>query len=192
MALIFLNPQDLWHEYPWIVILGVLVLITLIVVLFRIQTVPPFILKFLKGGFGFSLVFFCLYLPREYIVPAFDSYWDQDIDRSDHIFVEVLEDDVNIYLQSNFDSEVLKSVSSGTLLLLTDVTKKGNLTWNKVLIGNKEFGWILRVMPAQIGIPETRKTIAYKFYFNYKYLYIFILSLLGFIWDYFKFRIKPI
>jgi len=57
---------------------------------------------------------------------------------------------------------------AGKLLLQTDFKQIGDLAWNKVLLGVEQYGWIVRVSPPQMGIPEKRISQAYKFFFRYK------------------------
>ena len=108
------------------------------------------------------------------------------------MFVEVKANDTNIRKKPSIKSESLKKVDKGNLLLLTDVKKIDRLTWNKVLIGKKNYGWILRVIPAKIGVPEKRMTVAYKFYFKYIDLFAFFIGSIGFIWGFLNFRLRPV
>ena len=155
------------------------------------HTIPHFLLKVLKGGFGFCVGFFLMYLPAHYIPVNIESYWNQTLLQSDHLFVEVLHSNTSIQREPLLSSDTLKSVNNGTLLLLTDVKHQNQLTWNKVLIGENKFGWVIRVMPAQIGIPKKRITLTNKFYFRYKDIYSLALAFIGFLWGFFKFRVKP-
>lgn len=191
VALILLNPKDFLSEYPLVFGIVSILIFILITLLFKMKTIPLIILKLIKGGFGFSLVFFLLYIPATFINIVLPPEWNQEIFQSDHTFVEVLEENVNIYKQANLKAEILKSVNRGTLLLLTNVYEQGKLTWNKVLIGNNKFGWILKTMPAQFGIPETTLTSANKFFIYYKDVFIFFISMLGFLWGYSKFKVNP-
>ncbi len=77
------------------------------------------------------------------------------------------------------------------VLLLADVAVPEGLTWNKVLVGKRKYGWIPRVIPAKLGVPEKRLTIAHKFTFRYRDLYGLVAGLLGFIWGSLSFRIRP-
>ena len=89
-------------------------------------------------------------------------------------------------------SKSLKKVDKGNLLLLTDVKKSDRLTWNKVLIGKKNYGWILRVIPDTMGVPEKRMTISYKFYFKYIDIFALSIGFIGFIWGFLNFRLRPV
>jgi hypothetical protein len=83
-------------------------------------------------------------------------------------------------------------MNAGQLLLQTDYKKSEDLAWNKVLLGEKQYGWIPRILPPEIGVPEKRVSLAYKFYFRYKDLYAFIAGFCCFIIGFWKFRIRPI
>jgi hypothetical protein len=68
----------------------------------------------------------------------------------------------------------------------------GDLTWNKVLLGAEKFGWIVRVSPPQMGVPEKIVSQADKFHFRYKDLYTFAFAFFCFIFVFWKFRIRPV
>ena len=53
------------------------------------------------------------------------------------------------------------------------------------------YGWIERVTPPKVGVPSKRVTWADKFYFYSRDLYALIAGLLGFVWGWLNFRIKP-
>ncbi len=103
-----------------------------------------------------------------------------------------MENNVNICKDPNSNSLILDKVNKGNLLLLADVSKKGSLTWNKVLLGKKEYGWILRVVPPKFGVPEKRLTITYKFNASYVDMCALLIGLLGFVWGFIKFRIRTV
>lgn len=192
VALLFLNPKNLIYEYPQIFIVCGVIILAIIVVLLKLKTIPHFILPLLQGGFGFSIGFLVFYLLANILPVNIESKWKEIIHQSDHLFVEVLEDDSFIYEEPSLNSTVKDTVDKGSLLLLSGVSKHENLQWNKVLVEQKKWGWILRVRPAQMGIPETRLTIANKFYFRYRDLYAFIFGFIFFIWSFIKFRVLPV
>ena len=197
LALFYLNPQHFINVPPVVpVILGTIAFLAT-VLLVRMTTVPHFILMILKGSFGFCIGFFLFYLPATFIPPEYlplkiETILNKEIFQSSHLFVEVKENDTNIRKKPGIKSESLKKVDKGNLLLLTDVKKIDRLTWNKVLIGKKNYGWILRVIPAKIGVPEKRMTVAYKFYFKYIDLFAFFIGSIGFIWGFLNFRLRPV
>ena len=77
------------------------------------------------------------------------------------------------------------------LLLQADVREQGNMIWNKVLIGKNKYGWVLRIDPPKLGVPERRISSADKFYFKYKDVYNLIVGIIGFILGFFHFKIRP-
>ena len=153
---------------------------------------PQFFFKTLKGGFGFCAGFFLFYLPATYLPFDTGAGLKGTVYQSENLFVEVVENNVTICKEPNSDSRVLRKVNKGNLLLLADVSRKGPLTWNKVLLGKKEYGWILRVVPPKFGVPEKRLTITYKFNFRYTDMCALLIGLLGFIWGFIKFRIRTV
>ncbi len=197
LALFYLNPQH-FINVPTVVsvILGAIALLAT-VLLVRMTTVPHFIFMMLKGSFGFGIGFFLFYLPATFIPPEYipskiETILNKKIFQSRHLFVEVKASGTNIRENPSFTSKSLKKVNKGNLLLLTDVKKIDRLTWNKVLIGEKKYGWIPRVTPAKIGVPEKRMTISYKFYFKYIDLFVLFIGSIGFTWGFLNFRLRPV
>ncbi|MCP4366886.1 MAG: adenylate/guanylate cyclase domain-containing protein, partial [Deltaproteobacteria bacterium] len=196
LALFYLNPQH-FINVPTVVSITIGAIAFLATVLLvRMTTVPHFIFMMLKGSFGFCIGFFLFYLPATFIPPEYipskiETILSKEILQSRHLFVEVKASDTNIRENPNFKSKSLKKVNKGNLLLLTDVKKIDRLTWNKVLIGEKKYGWIPRVSPAKIGVPEKRMTISYKFYFKYIDLFVLSIGSIGFTWGFFNFRLRP-
>lgn len=86
----------------------------------------------------------------------------------------------------------LQRVERSDLLLLTDVVQKGDSTWNKVLVGEQQYGWLPRVQPARIGEPERKITAAYEFYFRMRDTWLLLAAGLGFLWGLFNFRLQPV
>ncbi|MDY6792881.1 MAG: adenylate/guanylate cyclase domain-containing protein [Thermodesulfobacteriota bacterium] len=197
LALFYLNPQHFISVPPIVpVILGAIAFLATIL-LVRMTTVPHFVFMMLKGSFGFCIGFFLFYLPAtfiplEYMPSKIGILLNQEIFQSSHLFVEVKSKDTNIRENPSIHAKSLKKVDKGELLLLTDVKKIDRLTWNKVLIGKKHYGWILRITPAKIGVPEKRVAITYKFYFKYIDLFALFIGAIGFIWGFLNFRLLPV
>ncbi len=197
LALFYLNPQHFINVPPVVpVILGAIAFLAT-VLLIRMTTVPHFIFMMLKGSFGFCIGFFLFYLPAtfiplEYIPLTIETILNKEIFQSSHLFVEVKTNDTNIRENPSIMSKSLKKVNKGNLLLLTDVRKIDRLPWNKVLIGKKNYGWIPRITPAKIGLPEKRITIAYKFYFKYIDLFALFIGAIGFSWGFLNFKLRPV
>ena len=172
--------------------LAVIVLATATVIfLFRIGSIPYFALRFLKGVFGFTIGFMLLFIPTNYFHPDLGLRWNDTLYQSYHLFVEVLEDKTGIHEAPSETSPIIYAANDGTILLLADVIEQKGIKWNKVLVGKKIYGWIPRIMPAKIGVPEKRLSISNKFYFKYSDFYAFIMGLVGFTWGALSFRFKP-
>lgn len=190
-ALLFLDPQRYLGEHPPVLWISGLVLLAVMVLFLRLRTIPKVLMHGLKGGFGFALGFLLLWLPGNYLDVDWREMWQGELHESRHLFVEVLEDEVNVYEEPEATSTSLMQVNRGNLLLLADVRDRQGYTWNKVLIGENKYGWVQRAIPPRIGEPGRRLTLADKFYFRYKDLYAVVLGILGFFWGFLGFRIRP-
>jgi class 3 adenylate cyclase len=202
VALLFLNPYRAWHEHLFL-ISGVAAVMTLLLFLmFQARRIPHMLFRFLKGSFGFALLFAAAYfllhrVPADSLDLGFSRVdtsplrLDEKLHESRHLFVEVLADNAPVYERPQAASEKLKRLGAGYLLLLTDVETRNGYTWSKVLIAPGRYGWMERVTPPKIGVPSVRVTWADKFYFYRRDLYALIIGFLGFVWGWLNFRIKP-
>ena len=171
--------------------LGILTLVAVFLAI-RTKTIPHLALSLLKGGFGLAIGFLLFYGPAHYLYYLLGTDWNKTLHQSDHLFVEVLEEKVNLHRAPSEASAGIFKVPKGTILLLADVAKKRKMTWNKVLVGREEYGWIPRIVPAKIGVPKRRFSIANKFYFTYLDLGALVAGLAGFFWGVLSFRVRPI
>jgi class 3 adenylate cyclase len=194
VALRMLNPHPL---IPLALLVGLLVLAVL---LLRRKTRwgPLLPLKFLKGGYGFGLGIglglLTVFILTDLVKTDLGYPWDGVLHESDHLFVEVLEDDVGIHEFPRRNSDVLLEADKGTLLLQTELIQKRRLAWTKVLLKRKDqsYGFVLRQTPPRVGVESRRLTRSDKFYFRFYDVYALILGLAGFFWGFFSFRVRPI
>jgi class 3 adenylate cyclase len=191
LALLALNRQlilDIHIAIP--IALGV-VAIGAVLLLTRIKAIPHFSLSLLRGGFGFAIGFLLFFVPANYLHLDVGFNWNEKLYQSHHLFVKVQEDDTKVHETPSETSPIMRTVDGGNILLLADVAVREGLTWNKVLVGKKTYGWIARIVTAKIGVPEKRLTVADKFYFTYRDLYALIAGVIGFMWGALSFRIRP-
>ena len=186
-----LNPNFVLQEYAFIPFTGALVLIFTLYKLIKMEVVPYVVFKFLKGSFIAGIVFMTSSLllpmaPKVYLPDAQNVYY-----KTDHLIVNVINDNTAFYEHPSSRSKVLFSLDSDNLMLLTDVKKVRKVVWNKVLVRDKQYAWVQRVIPQSMGVPRTRVTRTNSFVVYHQDIYILVLSLLGFLWGYRRFSIKP-
>ena len=191
LALITLNVQLVLQSHIFFPISVTIVIIAAVVFLTHLRPIPRFTLNLLKGGFGFSAAFLLFFLPTHYLPTDNGIRLNETLYESHHLFVEVLEGNTKVLEMPTESSAVIQTVTRGTILLLSDVAERGGMKWNKVLVPGKKYGWIPRVVPAKIGVPQKRLSIANKFYFRYRDLYALAFGVIGFIWGVLSFRIRP-
>ena len=186
-----LNPSLVMKEHIY---LPVIVLLVVGVVLYRVlkvEVIPHAVFKFLKGIFVAGTVFVLFSfllptLPEEYLPDAGKVYY-----KTDHLIVKVLNDNTPFYEDPSNRSKVLFTLDSGGLMLLTDIKEVKKIVWNKVLVRDKNYAWVQRVIPQSMGVPRTRVTRTNSFNIYHRDIYILILSLLGFLGGYRRFTLKP-
>ena len=189
LALVILNPQLILDNAPAIPAILFMGTIAAAAALYAIQVVPYYLLRLMKGGFGFCVGFLALYLSATYL-PIDFAQTNGAMYQSHHLFVEVLRD-TRVYRFPWPGSQILRDVRRGDLLLFADVAKREVLTWNKVLVCKEQYGWVPRVLPPTIGEPERRVTLTYKFSFRYADLGALLAGLVGFVWGFLNLRIRP-
>ena len=143
----------------------------------------------MKGGLGFCAGFLAFYLTATHL-PIDLTRINGTMYQSHHLFVEVLRD-TRVYQFPWPGSQILRDVHKGDLLLFADLAKREVLTWNKVLIGEEQYGWVPRVLPPTISEPERRVTLTYRFFFRYSDLGALVAGLVGFVWGFLNLRIRP-
>ena len=167
-------------------------LVILSIVLLRMHTLPLILMRFVKGGFVFSVSFMLLYLLGQYAPINQEEKWNEVLDSSIFNYVEVLEDNSSIFLSPSLKGQEIQQMQAGYLFLQSEFKEIGQLAWNKVLLGVEKYGWIVQVSPPQMGVPEKTVSQNYRFHFRYKDLYAFAFGILCFFFGFFKFRIRPI
>lgn len=192
LALLSLNPSLLLYKYPSVT--AALTALTALLGwwLFNLRTAPYALFRLLKGGFGFCIAFLAVYLTTLFVDVGFDASLEEKIFASKHLFVHVLEDATRVHVEPSDDSPVIASVDAGTLLLLDDLTEQNLITWNKVLIARQAYGWVQRLLPAKLGVPEKQSTTTERFYFRYRDLVSLLAGAVGFLWGIFSFRVRLI
>lgn len=192
LLLLTLDPVALLNIHAVAPIAVILLTAALILAFGKVHTIPGWIVRTMKGGFGFAIGFALVYIATMLFGGDLERGVQHVISRSDHLFVEVLNDHTAVYQSPRAGATILRHTAAGNLLLLTDVKTVRGLTWNRVFLGGRRYGWVERVLPPRIGVPEKRVTISYKFYFRYRDLYALIGGLVAFLWGFFNFRIRPL
>lgn len=189
-ALITLNPLMLIELHPLLPVLGAALAIYAVLLASRIRRIPPFMLRLLKGGFGFALGFFGFLLPTHYLPADFASPLNEVLYQSRHEFVEVLHDAIVIE-QVAPTARIVATVDRGNLLLRTGSLTHEGVLWNEVTVGQGDKGWIQETIPARFGVPEIRNTETKRFEFTARDMYALIIGGLMFLWGTLNFRIRP-
>ncbi len=171
----------------------VLVFLAIGVQLFgSIHTIPHTVLRFVKGGFGFSVGYAIVILFATILTGQSEREMKTVLIRSNHLFVEVVAKNTMLRSRPKLGGKIIRRVNRGDLMLLSDVKKYRGVIWNKVFLGDNKYGWVRRIVPPRIGVPEKRLTVAYKFYFTRLDAFALFGGIIGFLWGLFNFRIRPV
>ncbi len=149
------------------------------------------VFRLLKGGFGLALAFLLIFLPARLLPLSLGPKWDGVLLESHGTFVEVAEGGAAIRNSISDSAAVAARVRAGDVLLVDDVKLRGERTWFKVALPGNDFGWLPDVIPPKIGVPERQVAFLARFSFLYKDLYALLAGLLGFLWGFVSFRIRP-
>jgi class 3 adenylate cyclase len=147
--------------------------------------------RLLKGGFGLTLAFLIVFLPARLLPWSLGSKWDGMLQESNGVFVEVVENDTAVRKGISDSAAVAAHVRAGDVLLVDDVKVRDERTWFKVALPGDDFGWLPEFIPPEIGVPEKQVASLVRFSFRYKDLYALLAGLLGFLWGFVSFRIRP-
>jgi len=186
------TPKEVFLHFPVISVFTVLVLFSLIYLIIKIKFINVIVFKLVSGGLGYCLFFFLFYIVTLFVSMNNFLNADKIIFQSKHMFVQIMSPEATVYEQPQKTSPALKEVPRGTLFLLNDVLKEEEHTWNKVLLGIDTYGWVIRTDPPKIGVPEKRISLSYPFTFTYLNVYNLAFGLFGFIWGFFRFKMRPV
>ena len=189
-AALTLNPMMLIDLHPLVPVLGLALVLYALLLASRIRRIPPFVLRLLKGAFGFALGFFGFLLPTQYLPHEMVSSLEEVLYQSRHEFVQVLHDAIVIE-QLAPTARIVATVDRGNLLLHTDTAAREGVVWNEVAVGDGGRGWIQETIPARFGVPEIRNTETTRFRFTARDMYALIIGGLMFLWGTLNFRIRP-
>ncbi len=192
LALLTLNPANMLQQYWYVTLALCLLTITLLWLAMRINAIPYRSLKTLKGTALSGVLFVLLHSISPHLPLAQVPGFEHTLYASQHLFVEIQQEDASIHQEADDKSATLMQQTAGTLLLLTDVKRDGDTVWNKVLIGEGQFGWVKRIQPARFGIAESRVSRAERFHLRYGDLYLLLLTLPALLWGYRSFRVRPL
>ncbi len=163
----------------------------LILLLRRVKQVPPWALKLLKGFFGFGIGFLIILALARVIPDNLSHYWNGSLAESEHLFVKVVQNEVRLYSSPSKTGKALGQAKAGSVFLQNRIVKRNQQIWTKVLYQPKRYAYILRMTRPKLGIPAYRQTVSSKFYFRFHDLYALLAGLIGFIWGYLTFQIRP-
>lgn len=159
--------------------------------LLRMETFPHLFLSSLCGGCWACVGFVLVFMPLTHVPDLFPSGLGREVFSCKQKFVEILEDNVSVRERHYFYADVLEKVQEGRLLFLQDEAVAGKLVWNKVPIGRDSSGWVVRAVPAKIGVPMKIVSRPVKFVFRIRDAAALLAGLGGFAWGFFAFKIRP-
>ena len=191
LALLLLNPGTMLWRYWYLTLLLTIGIALLLWRSARIDVIPSRGFKLLKGAASGTL-FFALLQGLAMLIPLHDiPGLGSPLVETHHLFVELEQDETPIHAEPSTVAEVVRRDDAGTLLLLADVRRVKETVWNKVLLEEGQYGWVMRIRPADIGITEQRISRAAKFSLHYTDLLLLLLTLPAIFWGYRSFHIRP-
>ncbi|MFO7890361.1 MAG: adenylate/guanylate cyclase domain-containing protein [bacterium] len=185
------TPKEVFLHYPVVSVISLLILLSLIYLIIKIKFINVGIFKLVSGGLGYCVFFFLFYFITSILSLNVGLKSDMVIYHSEHIFVEIMAKEASVYEHPLQTSPVIKKVTKATLFLQNDVLTKQELVWNKVLLGIDTYGWVKRIEPPKMGVPEKKISLSYPFTFRYLDVYNLAFGLLGFVWGFFRFKMRP-
>ena len=152
----------------------------------------PAFFKLVKGAFGLSMVLLVMTIVPRFLPAGLHQYWDGELYSSRHLVLRVMRGGTRIYERPSIKCSFILVARHGDLFPQADVVSMRNNTWTKVLIRRGLHGWVRRFIPPRMGQARIRLTESDKFVLHWYELYALLLGLLGFLWGYRSFRIRPV
>lgn len=190
LSLLMLDPVQSVIRAPWLAAVPVLLLSLMFFTVLKVRRFSLGNIRLIHGGVGFCIGYTVSILIFTWILGR-NEFLNRSVFESRHLIVEVVETQAPIHESPDPDSPVMRTLPRGSALLLADVKKTGDMTWNKVLIGQDIYGWVVRVVPARLGVPEKRITLTRKHYFKFRDLIAVAAGFLTFLIFYGTFRLRP-
>lgn len=191
IALFALNPVRAMRHYWWILPAAGATLAVLAFAFARVRTLPIWVLRLVQGGAGMTVALVAA-AGLAALPPLADHDWlNEPVYASSHLFVEARAAGIGVRPVPELEAEPVLTVERGELLLLADVAAHDGITWNRVLIAPREWGWVPRVLPPARGHPETRLTWADKFYFRRVDAYTLLFAGIGLLVGMRRFVLQP-
>ncbi len=191
IAISMLNPGQFPSQQPIISSIILLFIIGIFFTLFRVKNYSSVFLRILNGGFLFATFLLVMQSITYLSGDLLPETLNQPVYQSKHLFVEVKVDNAQLREGPSLNSKRKMTLQQGTLLLLNRVVKNEGLIWNRVMLEKGNFAWIVRSIPATIGVPEKRISLTNKFYISKIDSYIFAAAILALIFGIFRFGIRP-
>ena len=168
----------------------VALLIAAFIYLLRIDFISRSSLKILSGMFGYSILFLIFHALNNYTQPPFKQAWYGPIYQSQHMFVQVLEDNTPLMSAPDTSAKQIALLPRGEIFIYRDNRRADRRRWDRVVIGKDQSGWIPRRIPPDYGVAEQQLTSTQYFHFFWYDLYVLILSGFGFLWVVTSFNIR--
>lgn len=191
-ALFFVDPGKAFLEngFP---IAGIILAVILILKFTLSKGITPVaIMRVLKGGFIAAVTTAAIlgtaHLTKE---TAALKHLSHRVYESKHLFVKVVANRVNVRLKAQ-NGAVIRQASKGDIFLLAGTVKKRGITYNRVWLGDRLYGYLPRVMPPKIGVPEMRLSYTNKFYITRWDLIASAGAVIAFVLGILLFRIRPV
>ncbi|MCW9012194.1 MAG: adenylate/guanylate cyclase domain-containing protein [Gammaproteobacteria bacterium] len=178
-------------EYISITAIIGLPFIGLFIYLLKIDFISRSILRIINGTFGFGVVIFLFGLFNSSLDLPFNKRWYEPVYQSKNLFVEIIAENTPLKAQPNTKSRTIRLLHKGDIFLYQDSQTAERRRWDKVAFKQNTPAWIARKTPPAFGVTEQQLTKTYKFGIHFYDIYGAILGILGFIWGFLNFKIRP-
>jgi len=188
-----LSPMQVYKENE-IIFLTVLTLIFSVGLhyVLKVKHVPVRFLRSLKGVFVGAVLMVVTKTVISVAPFSIPPILLQDIYESQRSFIHIHENNTGLYEEASLQALQLQNVNAREVFLEKDRRLVAGKMWYEVIVDINTTAWVRRAIPAKMGVAEVPLATATHAHFKVYDLIIFLLGLLGFVWGYLSFRIKPI
>jgi class 3 adenylate cyclase len=186
--LVALNPLLLLSEYPFLAAALIAVALTAVLILIRVRTAPFALFRFFKGVAGFCLGFLLVYAPIQYFEVSFATAEGNEVFKSERVFMRAKWADVKRHLRPPLNERNWYAFFDDDLILPADNPAIHPDALRR--IGRSNPGTAAKA----VGAWSARNVPAHEpgaFYFRLFDLCALCLGIVGFVFGFMNFTIRP-
>ena len=162
-----------------------------ILILRRFRLFSSFKQRLLKGSFGFFLGFLLFTIPTMLLPTGVLDHLKARVFETGTQFVTVKQDHSMIHAQPGTGSEELRELRTGDVGMLEKEVRTKDGSWYRIGVEGQKSGWIQGFVLPDRQLRGREVSSVSSFTLSRRDLFALLFGILGFIWGFFDFRVRP-